>query len=362
MKTIRILCAALLVLAMLLPLAGCAADPAALTYGESSITTNMYRYWLSSYKGTFMYTYTDMEDTDTFWDSVQQNGMTAEEYLNGIVLDNAKRNLVCADLFREYGLTLSDTALADIDTYIADLVEQYADGSRRSFNQTLARFGVNADILRDIYVIEDQVTYLYDHLYGENGPRALTDEDYTAYLQDNYVRVRHIYVNNTYAYQMTEEGYYAYDTEGKLITRELTAEELAEKTEKIAAIDKALADGEDFETVYETYSEDLYYENGYYLTRTTDFIDEVVTAAFALELGDTVRLESDFGVHYLMRLELDPSAYGDEKNADFFDGFKDKAAQHDFLTMLDELIQNVEVNEEEISRYSIRDAEANYSI
>ena len=157
---------------------------------------------------------------------------------------------------------------------------------------------------------------------------------------------------------MTEAGYYTYDSNGNVVTRDLTEEEKQEKAEKIAA----LADGEDFETVYETYSEDLYYENGYYLTRETDFIDEVVTSAFALEIGETVRIESDYGVHYLMRLELEDYAYNDTKNADFFDGFADTVANADFLTMLDELIENVEVNEEEISKYSIRDAAINYAI
>lgn len=362
MKFLLKLCAFLLAAAMLLPLAGCAADPVALSYKGIDITTNMYRYWLSTYKGTFMYTYTDMNNTDAFWDSVLYDNVTAEQYLNGAVVDNVKRNLVCLALFEQYGLSLPDSTVAAIDDYIAELTEEYAGGSRRSFNQTLSQYGINADILRDIYIIEDKISLLFEYLYSDGGPFALTEETLDAYYRENYARVRHIYVNDAYAYQTNDAGYYTYDSSGNVVTRALTEEELAEKTAKIEAIDEALAEGTDFATVYETYSEDLYYVNGYYLTRETDFIDEVVEAAFALEIGETVCVKSDYGTHYLMRLELEDYAYNDTNNADFFDGFTDAVKNDDLLNRLNELLPEVTVNEEEIGKYSIRDAAVNYSI
>lgn len=364
MKTFLKLCACLLAAAMLLSLAGCAKDPVAFSYNGTDISTNMYRYWLSSYKGTFMYTYTDMSDTDAFWDSVLYGDVTAEEYLNGAVTDNVKRNLVCLSLFEQYGLSLSDSAVTAINEYIEELTEEYADGSRRKLNQMLANYGINLNILREIYIVEEKISLLFEYLYADGGPFALTEETLDAYYRKNYVRVRHIYVNDAYAFQMNEAGYYTYDANGNAVTRALTEEELAEKTAKIEAIDKALADGIDFQTVYETYSEDLYYANGYYLTRDTDFIAEVVDAAFDLEIGETVCVKSAFGTHYLMRLELDDYAYNDTatSNADFFDGFTDKVKNDDLLRRLNELLPEVTVYEEEVKKYSIRDAAVNYSI
>ncbi len=362
MKTFLKLCALLLAAAMLLPLAGCAKDPVAFSYKGIDISVNMYRYWLSTYKGMFMYTYTDMTNTDAFWDSVLYGDVTAEEYLNGAVVDNVKRNLVCLSLFEQYGLSLSDAAVAAIDEYIADLTEEYADGSRQKFNQTLAQYGINAEILRDIYIIEDKISLLFEYLYKDGGPFALTEETLDAYYRKNYARVRHVYVNDAYAYQTNDAGYYTYDAHGNAVTRALTEEEAAEKSAKIKAIDKALADGTDFQTVYETYSEDLYYVNGYYLTRETDFISEVVDAAFALEIGESVCVKSDYGTHYLMRLELEDFAYNDPNNADFFDGFAETVKNDDLLTRLNGLLSEVTVYEEEVKKYSIRDAVVNYSI
>lgn len=362
MKTFLKLCAFFLAAAMLLSLAGCGEDPVALSYKGVDISTNMYRYWLSSYKGTFMYAYTDMNDTDAFWNSILFDNVTAEEYLNGAVVDNVKRNLVCLSLFEECGLSLSDSDLAGIDTYINELVQEYADGSRRSFNQMLAQYGINLEILREIYIIEEKISLLFSYLYTENGPFALTEETLDAYYRQNYARVRHIYVNDAYAYEKNDAGHYVYDTSGSAVTRALTKEELAEKQAKIAAIDKALAEGTDFAKVYEEYSEDLYYENGYYFTKETDFIDEVVDAAFSLEIGKTTTVKSEFGTHYLMRLPLENYAYNDPANADFFDGFAETVKNDDLLHRLNALLPEVTVYEEEIKKYSIRDAAVNYAI
>ena len=49
-----------------------------------------------------------------------------------------------------------------------------------------------------------------DALYGTNGIIGITDEDRQNYLDENYVRVRHIYVNNKYMYATDEDGVQEY--------------------------------------------------------------------------------------------------------------------------------------------------------
>jgi len=352
----------LLAAVTVLSAAGCASAPAVMEYEKEKITSNMYRYWLSTYKGTFMQTYTDMSDTDAFWSSLLYEDVTAEQYLNNAVTENVKRMLVCSTQFDKLGLKLTDAALEDIDTYIETLITERADGSRNSFNQMLAQYGINIDMLREIYLMEDKTSMLFSRLYAKGGERELSDEALDTFCQEHYVRVRHIYVNDAYVYDTNEEGQIGYDESGTLKTRELTEAEKAEKAAKIASIDKALAAGTDFDSVYKDYSEDLYYENGYYLSATTSFIPSVITAAFSLEVGEWKRVESDYGVHYILRLEMDEKPYENEENADFFSTFETDAQNDDFLNWTDELISQVEVDEEELQKYSIRDAVPNYSI
>lgn len=353
----------ILCIAVLLTLfAGCEKPAVVMTYGDSEITLNMYRYWLSTYKGSFMYAYSDMSDTDEFWDTVLYDQVTAEEYLNQSVIDNVKRTLICMELCKQYRLTLSDAAIEQIDSYIDELIYERADGSRTVFNQELSKFGVNASILREIYIAEDQAALAFQYLYGESGPLALTEEDLDQYCADNYVHVQHIYVNNAYVYDTDENGEYLRNSDGELILRTLTDEEAAEQNEKIEAIRSALSSGESFDTVYRQYSEDLYYENGYYISRSMNFIDEVIDASFSLNIGEYICVTSDYGTHFIKRLEMDTQPYKDNSNADFFEDYENTVKTALFYQYLEERLDDVSVDLDSILPYSIRDAVVNYSI
>ena len=358
----RILVTLLCLLALVPCLASCGRGQTAMSYGESSVSVNMYRYWLSTYKASFLRTYSDMRDTDAFWDAPLTDGVTAEAYLNGMVQENVKRTLLCMELFRQLGLKVTPAMEAQVDGYIEDLINEQANGSRSAFNQILSRYGVNADILREIYLNEDKASLVFSHLYGEGGPREIGPEALDRYVAEHFVRVRHIYVNDAYAVETDENGYYKTNADGTAATRALTAEEAAAKAEKIRQIEAALADGEDFDAVYEQYSEDKFYENGYYLSRSIDFIDEVVDAAFTLAVGERTEVKSDYGTHFLLRLEPEARPYENEANADFFGTLLDDAKNDDFMAYLDTLLPDVVVYEDVIAPYSIRDAAANYEI
>lgn len=353
----------LALLCMLPALGGCATDTVeVMRYGESSVSVNMYRYWLSSYKGSFMYTFSDATDTDAFWDTVLYEDVTAEEYLNNVVMNNVKRSLVCMELFRQKGLKLSTEVEEEIDAYIEELIEERAGGSKNVFNEELAKLGINTRMLRDIYRCEEQTSQLVDALYAPGGERELTAADIDAYCRENYVRIYHIYVNNAYVYETDDQGNYQYNQDGTVKLRALNEEEAAAKATVIAQIEAELAEGKDFLEVYENYSEDTYYKNGYYLTRQIDFIPEVVDAAFGLQVGESAKVVSDYGTHWILRMEMDERPYENDENIDFFSTIVSDAESADLRAYLDFLIPQVEVNQEELDKYSIRDAAINYSI
>ena len=356
--------ALLLALACLVSLlGGCAADPVeVMRYGKSSVSANMYRYWLASYKGSFMYTYSDMSDSAAFWDTVLYDDVTAEEYLNEVVAESVKRTLICMELFREKGMKLPASVEDEIDTYIDELINERAGGSEKVFNEELAKLGINVRMLRDIYRYEEQTSRLIAALYADGGERALTAEKIDTYCRENYVRICHIYVNDAYTYDTDDQGYYKYNEDGTVQFRELNETEAAAKADTIAKIESDLASGKDFLEVYKNYSEDTFYKNGYYLTRETNFIPEVVNASFNLQVGESVKVTSDYGTHWILRLEMDERPYENDENIDFFSSIESDAQNADFRAYLDTLLPERVVNEEELEKYSIRDAAINYSI
>ncbi len=342
-------------------LTGCSAGSTVMTYNDSVITENEFQYYLATYKGRFAQTFSDFSDTSAFYTSEITDGVTYEDYLFDVIVENIGRTLVCDALFDEMKLKLTDATIENIDAYLADYILEYAGGNKNQFNAALAPYGVNAKMLREIYLRDEKTSAVFDALYNANtGATPVTDADRAAYLTENYVRVRHIYVNNKYIYSTDADGYTVYTTDGLKQTEPMKGEELSAKNALIASIDEALAEGGDFEEVYQTFSEDKYYQNGYYLTRTTDFVSDVVSSAFELDEGEWVKLETDVGVHYIKRLTMDATPWTSDANKDFFDNYDTTVAEGLFEAYLDERIPGISYNEEILREYTVEESSTNY--
>lgn len=356
----KIISAAAATLLVACALASCSSE-SVMTYGSHSINENEFSYYLATYKGKYAQTYADFKNTPEYFSSVvTDDGQTVEDVLYSAVVHNVEMTLVCEQMFDDYGLSLSRSVEDTINSYIDDFVDEYADGSRNKFNAALGAYGVNINMLKKIYLRDEKVSALYDALYGTNGIIGITDEDRQNYLDENYVRVRHIYVNNKYMYATDEDGVQEYTDDGLRKKRELTAEELAAKQALIDAIDESLAEGADFDEVYDAFSEDKYYKNGYYISENMDFIEDVTDSAMSLEVGEYKKIETDYGTHYIMRLEMDEKPWENEDNSDFFDGYDTTVGQALFADMAEEKISEVVLNEEVLGEYTMADSAINY--
>lgn len=356
----RIISAAAATLLAACALVSCSPE-SVMTYGSHSINENEFSYYLATYKGKYAQTYADFKNTPEYFSSVvTDDGQTVEDVLYSAVVHNVEMTLVCEQMFDDYGLSLSRSVEDTINSYIGDFVDEYADGSRNKFNAALGAYGVNINMLKKIYLRDEKVSALYDALYGTNGIIGITDEDRQNYLDENYVRVRHIYVNNKYMYATDEDGVQEYTDDGLRKKRQLTAEELAAKQALIDAIDESLAEGADFDEVYDAFSEDKYYKNGYYISENMDFIEDVTDSAMSLEVGEYKKIETDYGTHYIMRLEMDEKPWENEDNSDFFDGYDTTVGQALFADMAEEKISEVVLNEEVLGEYTMADSAINY--
>jgi len=355
---VTVLC---LLATVLMLFTSCSSPAAVLSYKDAVITENEFIYYLATYKANYLSSYQDFKDTADFYTSpLGSTGMTGEEFVFDSILQNVKMTLICQALADEYGLQVSASTERAIDDYIDSFVEDYAGGSKARLNQALSAYGINAAMLKELYMRDELGLVLFEYLYGTNGKIGVSYEDCLSYLNENYVRVRHVYVNDKYVYATDENGVIKTNSDGSYMVEALPADLQATQDAKIAAIDAALAKGEDFESVYETYSEDTLYENGYYLTRTTPFIDEVVSAAFELAEGEYVKVQSQVGTHYVMRLPMDDSPWESAANADFFTNYRTQVATKLFSEYVSSLTEEITVNEELLSEFSVESSPVNY--
>lgn len=338
--------------------------PSVMEYKDLTVTSNMYQYWMSGYKAMFLYTYSEnMKDSASFWEEKLDDGVTTETFFTGIVDENIKKKLVAMSLFRESGLSLTNAVQTSVKGKVDQLVSDLSEGNKSKFNSFIADYGVNYDILFNIYLEEAKIEQLKDYLYGSYGAEKITDDQRDEYYKQNYTRIKHIFIRTEDRLVTDKDGNYVYDGE-KYQTEALTEEEKQQKQAKIAQVSSKLDAGENFESLLTEYSEDeasSHYTNGFYFSASTEYIAEVLEAAFNMQIGEVRRVESEYGVHFVKKYELDDGAYSVSTNSDFFTTFNNDVTEYVFDQKLTALAADVKVNSEEKEKIKASVIPANWS-
>ena len=220
--------ALLLCAALLSPLCACASrSPAVMRYGETELSTTVYRYWLSCYRASFY-------DRET----AENRG-----YYAALADENIKKSLVAVALFDGYGLRLGDVGHDTVDAAMQRLVESFGD--RAAFDAAAARYGTDYDGVRAAVTYEQKSSALYSYLFGTGGVYEIEEKDYETAYQKTYTHVRMIFIPYV-DYILSEGGDKIYDTaSGTYLFREKTGAALRRQEEKSAAVRAALAAGVD---------------------------------------------------------------------------------------------------------------------
>ncbi|HHT54724.1 MAG TPA: hypothetical protein GX011_07355 [Clostridiales bacterium] len=208
-----------LALAAVLVLASCSQGKKLMTLGGQSVSVNIYEFFLSRQKGLLCtpYYYGSGALSRDFWNTtISPDGTTYNDFWTAQIIDSLRIYLVALYLFEEeYDLTLPKSAVEEVDTKLAELLDYDAEGSRTAFNAILSQYGVNYNMLRNIYLLEAKVNYLQVHLYGVD-LSLVSDAVKEEYYQNNYVRLKQAFFPNYYyVYETDADGntiYYDPDT------------------------------------------------------------------------------------------------------------------------------------------------------
>ncbi len=215
----RILTAALAALLLCLSLTGCssAKGKTLLTLEKdektATLSVNLYELMLSRIKGALIgngVTNNGYSPTsDAFWNVKDYYGdgeemQTCGDYYSSLILDNCKTYVAAEWLFQSEGLTLSDAAIAEVDSKLEDLLNLY--GSKTKLNAVLSDYGVNYAMLREAYLLEEKVDALQEHFFGKDASKVgVTAKD--KYLAEHYVRFRQIVLPlYRYVYETDDNG------------------------------------------------------------------------------------------------------------------------------------------------------------
>ena len=201
-KNIKIISACLFLVCLISVFTACKAKTV-MRYEDKTLSVNVYEFLLSRMKGTLAY-YGYEVGKDSFWNTVtDMNGTTYDDYFCQTIKTQAMNYIVADKMFDEQGLEFGEVQEARID----ELMDAYVKraGSKSELNAELKEFGVNYDILRDIYVLEAKIELLKEHLYGKDGEK-ISSADKEEYFNENYVAFRQIFLA-TYEYVIDEDRF-----------------------------------------------------------------------------------------------------------------------------------------------------------
>ena len=330
----RILITALAVLLLATGLMSCAGRGKTLMkLGSSTLSVNAYQLILTRMKGELARSLGTQVMSDSFWNTtIGKEGRTWNDYYTSMALDTAKSYLVALYLYEKNNLFLSDSVISAVDKEMEGLIVGDGDGSKSQLNQILSAYGVNYDILREIYLSEKKIAQLKAYLYGSNAEQIASNVK-NEYMKENYLCFRQIFMASYYyVYEQDAYGnkvYYSsngksylydtengvtkndangqtikdkygnpiyYDAEGNILydtkngtpvraqdsngnykTEDYKEADLLKIEQNIELLASQITDGdfEDFEDLMKEYSEDeegmTEYKNGYFLEKNTSY-------------------------------------------------------------------------------------------
>lgn len=358
MKKTRITALLLCLVMIMLCFSSCGMGKAAMEYKGRKISANMYSYWMSKIKTAYV---SASNNNDAYFDTAYNDDMTYEDKLMEEIDYNTKVFLVCLTLFEEFGLKVSNSAKESIELSMDDLVESY--GSKEELNLALAPYDVDYEALKDIMLIEQKANDVFDYLYDKGGPREISDEKIDLFYKENYRLMDMIIIFTGVEYEKDSDGKLVVDsTTGGYKTKELSNEDKAKKIALANDIVSKLQNGEDFDALKRQYNEDVNsdeFKDGYYMLPSNDvevYGADIVVAAQSTEIGGVTKVEDENVIYIMKRKELGDKPYLDEKYSVQFSSLVEYCRLVDFKEYMTELVKDVKVKEENISKYYVRTA------
>lgn len=318
--------------------------PAALSLDGVKIDREMYAFWFSMSKTDMMRRYgiRSDQDNEAFWSkpcTVEgKEGQTWGEFITAEVHRAIKTKLASALLYDEMGLSMTSPQKKKIRNYLDDMIEYVADGDKGELKEQLKGYGSSFGALRRCAAFDMRAELVLSYL-TRNGKTELTSEEKAGFYNDNYYRVKILYIN--------KEVYGAFEN-GVRVEKPLSFvgpgarndQDKAELAEIFEAYVKAGNLPEDFSAKFDEYlgrsDEELHgtaaYPDGLYVTRSVNLANagllepEVFEAARGLLPGQIEHVETENGDRYIYSYTLETAAYDDEKLSPFFSDFYSRAA------------------------------------
>lgn len=362
MKFVKITAFALCILTLIPMFVACASNSkTVMEYKGYTITEGMYLYWMKEWKDYYVTGYSDIEDTEAFWNEMNEAGVTNEEYITTNIQTRIRYYLVGQALFDQYNLKLSDETKEGIKSDLEAQIEYY--GSKSEYNAYLKEeYGINLSVLEKIYTYEEKYKQVYEYLYSTSGKLTASAAELDEYYQNYYARVKYVMFMKTMKYVFDEEGKRVTDSSGNYKMEDLTAEEQAQVKATAEEVYQNVQNGKNIADYFEEhmtqfgFDEDSY-PNGFYITADeyAQHTAEVTNAAFDMRTGEVRLVENDACYFVVQKFDLIDKAYAADVDKDQFTYLISYCNSKKFAEHFESLAKNIEISDDLLSKYQLKD-------
>jgi hypothetical protein len=270
-------------------------DGVVISYGDVDIDENFFYSEVVAYKSSYLFGVLGFDDdSESVWSAESEvEGVTTGEAIINLAKQECCAMAWTVDYAKKNGVVLTEEDTAVIDEDLKMLEENC--GGREEYLKFIEEYGFTEEEMRKNAEFSLYYEKGMDLLCAEDGEYYISDSEIDDYFNQNYIAVKHIYVNNVA--EQNDEGTYV----------QISPENLVKKNEKADTVEKALNDGEDFDVVYAMSDDGMQpvYPDGMVITYGDVASTVYEEAAFLLEIGEWKRVDiADYGIYFIKRVEV----------------------------------------------------------
>ncbi len=322
------------------------------------ISEGMYSYWMKNWKDYYLTYYSDVEDSEQYWSSVNATGVTNEEYLSSQIKTRINFYLVGMVLFDELGLKLSSEVKQSINDNIDDQIAHY--GSRSEYVRVLKEsYSMTVAEMKAVFTAEEEYLAVYKYLYDDtSGKETATSDELEAYYNAYYSRIKYVMFLKNVKYVYNDDGTRQTDSTGRFLTEELTEDEKDQVTEKAQSVYNDVLGGADMNKLMEKYMEEFGFDisavpNGFYIS-ADDYITHsatVTSAALEMKVDEIKLCENEDCYYVIKKLDLPEKAYASSTDSGQFKNFVSYVNNEKLAKKFSSLAEGIKENPDITGKY-----------
>lgn len=299
----------------------------------------------------------DAYDSIDFWHRKDSDGVAYGTHLV-LGVKNYIADLLVANYYYNRYATLSAADKAKINTALDALVSRFS--STGALDDALSVCKTDRKALGNAAEMLYKAARAKTVIYGTEGAKLVNYPDECEKYLNEYSRVKLLFIRTENVFVRDDKGNYVI-TDGEYETRELTAEEKAEREALIARIDAEIEGYENggniqiteelFDSYLSNYGEGERDKNssGYYFSQSSvysaafaeDVSAEIVKTALTMETKQYEKVVTDFAVCYIYRCDVESGVYADTSEKGFFADFYSDAADFLFAELTESMREDV---------------------